>query len=364
MVLGNNPNRQIHQDSPLSNNLKRRQERFISTILSHPSLGALVRTLTWTYQWYWENPYITSANQQKMWAAFLLLTRVEDLDICSFNTEEQLVTPPPLFPTASSVRIGGKMPYLFFRSFLSNPANITSLDIDNPQGFFQLKNGFHESAYPRAHALLPETEGEDGYPLVRHYGPMRGHLRPLFNRFEKLQNLSIRTVGQDDSTDRHYLATREKSRYEEIAAFISSTANTLETLLFEQGIIQEGDLTGTTTFYDPRRVRQVGRPMDKYFLEHIHPILLSTEWKKLKKVSIHGVGGKPRGLNGWRTPQVGFRTWEQYDPVMLEAAEDSLRMSLGEGVHLEWEAEVGRTFYLHEGSNYADRGSLFDIWGF
>jgi hypothetical protein len=189
--------------------------------------------------------------------------------------------------------------------------------------------------YPRAHSLLPETEGEDGYPLVRHYGPMRGHLRPFLNRFEKLQNLSIRTVRQDDSTDPHYLAAREKARYEEIAAFISSTANTFETLLFEQGIIQEGDLTGTTTFYGPSRVHQVGRLMDTYFLEFIRPILLLTEWKNLKKITIRGVGRKPRRLNGWRTPQAGFRTWEQYDPVMLETAENSLRMSLGEGVHLE-----------------------------
>jgi len=99
-----------------------------------------------------------------MWAAFLLLTRVEDLDICSFNTEEHLTTPHSLFPAARTILTGGKMPYLFFRSFLSNPAIITSLDIDNPQGFYQLKDGYNESMYPRAHSLLPETKGEDGYP--------------------------------------------------------------------------------------------------------------------------------------------------------------------------------------------------------
>ena len=189
---------------------------------------------------------------------------------------------------------------------------------------------------------------------------MRGHLRPLLNRFEKLKNLSIRTVGQDDFTDPHYLATREEARYEEIAAFISSTANTFETLLFEQWITK-GDLRGATAFYDPRLVRQVGRPMDKYFLENIHPILLSTEWKKLRKFTIRGVRGKPRGLNEWRTHQVGFRAWDQYDPVMLETAEDILRMSLGEGVHLEWEPEIGKTLFLHKGSTYASHGPLFDI---
>jgi hypothetical protein len=197
------------------------------------------------------------------------------------------------------------------------------------------------------HPLFSETEDEDGYPLLRHDGPMRGHLRPLLNGFENLRRLFIRTVGQDDSTDQYYLASREKARYEEIAMFISSTAGTLETLVFEQGIIQEGDLS-LSTVGDPRRVHQVGRPMDTYFLEFIHPIFLSTEWKKLKKITIRGVGGKPRGLNGWRIPPVGFRTWEQYDPAILETAEHNLRTSLGEGVLLEWEPEVGKTFYLYQ----------------
>jgi hypothetical protein len=337
MVLGNNPNRQIHQDDPLSKILQSRQEGFISAILSRPSLDALVRILTWTYQWHWENPYETDENQQKMWAAFQLLTRVEVLDICSFNTEEHLVTPPPLFPTASTVRIGGKMPYLFFRSFLSNPANIVSLDIDNTQGFFQTWNGYYEgvfySYYPSNISQIPEIEDSDGYPLVRHYGPMQGHLRPLLNRCENIRYLSIRTVGQDDSQSRHFLATREKARYEEIAHFFSSAAGTLETLVFEQGITQEGELSRGCRG-DWRRGHQVGRPMDKYFLECIHPILLSTQWDKLKKITIRGVGGKPRGLNGSRTPRVEFRTWEPDDPVVFEIAEDRLRLALGERVEV------------------------------
>jgi hypothetical protein len=189
--------------------------------------------------------------------------------------------------------------YIFFRSFLSNPSRVTSLNMDNPQGFSQGKDGYCKSLYS-APSILPETENEDGYPLVRHNGLMRGHLHPLLNHFKNLHRLFIRTIGQDDSTDQHYLASREKACYKEIAMFISSTAGTLETLVFEQGIIQEGNLTGRLS--DLRRFHQVGQPMDTYFLEFIHPILLSTKWKKLKKITIHSVGGKPRGLNGWRTP--------------------------------------------------------------
>jgi len=52
LVLGSNPNQQIHPAGPLLNKLKKRQQQFISTTLSQPSLGALVRTFTRTYQWY------------------------------------------------------------------------------------------------------------------------------------------------------------------------------------------------------------------------------------------------------------------------------------------------------------------------
>ena len=235
------------------------------------------------------------------------------------------------------------MPYIFSRSFLSNPSRVTSLDLDNLQGFFQFKDGYCHPAYT-ASSVLPETEDEDGYPLLRHDGPMRGHLRPLINRFENLRRLFIRTIGHDDSTDRYYPASREEARYEEIAMFISSTAGTLETLVFEQGMLQEGELCLSTVGWGSRP-HQVGRPMDTYFLEFIHPILLSTEWKKLKKITIRGVGGKLRRLNGLEIPPVRFGTWEQYDPAILETAEDSLRTSLGEGVLLEWEPEVGKPFY-------------------
>jgi FtsP/CotA-like multicopper oxidase with cupredoxin domain len=102
--------------------------------------------------------------------------------------------------------------------------------------------------------------------------------------------------------------------------------------------------------------------MDKYFLECIHPILLSTQWEKLKKITIRGVGGKSRGLNGSRTPRVEFRTWEPDDPVVFEIAEDRLRLALGERVEVEWDVEVGRTFYLHEGSNYTYLNAAFHAY--
>lgn len=55
--------------------------------------------------------------------------------------ENRLIVPPPLFSSATKIRIGGRMPYALFRAVISNPFNLQNLHIHNPQGRGQSSDG-------------------------------------------------------------------------------------------------------------------------------------------------------------------------------------------------------------------------------
>ncbi|KAF7944370.1 hypothetical protein EAE96_010767 [Botrytis aclada] len=246
--------------SPQHENNVRRQNAFIDTILRLPTLGEFVLSLTWTLY-----PRQCSYQQQrvnhiKMWQAWELLARVRRLDIYSLAGDwrdfidftapafhqgyfaPSAAIPPALFPEATFIRIGGLMPYTYFRVCVSTPSIIVSLDMENLQGLLQPRDLFSvHSRLPqhavedfwRNHTRYKETEDENGIPLLRHCGPMRGHLQPLLGKFVQLKNLKISTAGREVIRDDRWSAITEKARYFEMAKFITSVAPTLITFEFE-----------------------------------------------------------------------------------------------------------------------------------
>lgn len=185
------------------------------------------------------------------------------------------------------------MSYVFFRSMISSPRSVKSLELDNVGGLGQLADG-KPLQWSENHQRPPESDSPNGNPEIRHPGPMRGHLRPTQSQFTNLQHLHIRTVGQDLFEDNNWVPQRDKNRYAELASFIDSVRLTLESLLFEQGL--EPEFTGITTCgrsnlgHGPQK----GRPMDSRFLDEIMPALLRGPWPKLKSATILGVGGQVR----------------------------------------------------------------------
>ena len=79
--------------------------------------------------------------------------------------------------------------------------------------------------------------------------------------------------------------------------------------------------------------------MDTYFLQHILPVICSTEWKKLKRVVIRGVGGRPRTADWSCLPPSSFKTWKQESSIIFENAEDRLKFALG-ATEVLWERAV------------------------
>jgi len=352
MVEGNSPDRDISDE--IYAQLKARQESFVDNIIKPPSRGALVHSLTWTYQsrgYYEGSSYMEIyERRERIWKAFELLDRVERLVICSFMGEDDWLIPSSFFSNAKSIRIGGKMPYAFFRALIASPGKIVSLELDNPQGLAQTNDGMNSRdvygnypLYPLNLVRFRETEDDNHLPLVRHGGPMRGHLRPLVGRFTHLKHLYLRTVGYVDSTESSWSETREKARYGEMADFISSVSSTLTSPTFQQGPKAGRD----------QMPADGPRLMDSYFASHILPCLMKGPWPELKVLSICGIHGQIDETENHREDGRSLELVAEGLDI-LSSAEELLRVALGAKVVLNWMREVGSSFYFLPGSNHND----------
>ncbi|KAF7897906.1 uncharacterized protein EAF01_008872 [Botrytis porri] len=360
----------------------KRQNAFIDTILKLPTLGYFVLTLTWTIY-----PRQCSDNQKcednaKMWEAWKLLFRVKRLDIYSFAADwgdfiylpaqpayEDYLGPsaiitPAVFPEATVIRIGGLMPYNYFRACVSTPSIVASLEMENLQGLLQLRDGcnlsFHvvvcrniDHHFWRNQTRYKETKDESGIPVLRHAGPMRGHLQPLVGKFVRLEHLKISTAGREVSRDVRWSETREKKRYSEMANFIKSVAPKLVTFAFEQGVgleplqkwqLESYDYTSTSS--------QSRRPMDDYFLKYLLPALLEGTWSQLRKFSIQGVCGNVRYETRHLLRYVNFTP---EPPEALESVMYQLRSVMSNSVALTLERETQRVFHTSSFNVYRTR---------
>jgi hypothetical protein len=179
---------------------------------------------------------------------------------------------------------------------ISSPEKVVSLELDNPQGFAQIRDeddddetrDFPDGSYNFVSLL--ETEDENALPVVRYSGPMRGHLRPLIGRFTHLKHLSLHTVGQFHDSEPSWSEARDKARYSEIADFITSVKSTLTSLTFVQGLPERPRAILIT-----RADQWLGRPMNTYFLSYILPCLIQGPWPEPKVLSVRGVGGQMMG---------------------------------------------------------------------
>lgn len=357
--------------SPQHENNVRRQNAFIETILGLPSLGGFVSSLTWTIyprQGTRRNQFV---DHKRMWEAWKLLIKIRRLDLHSlagdwrdfvdfsapidhqcFSVPSAIIT-PAVFPEATSIRIGGLMPYNYFRACVSTPSIIASLEMENLQGLRQPRDGCHlfvhlvlpwnmDDDFWRDHTRYEETDDEDGIPILRHGGPMSGHLQPLFGKFVQLKHLKISTVGHEFCRDVRWSETREKKRYSEIAKFIKSVAPTLINFDFEQGAALE-TIEGWQVEPYKSILTQSRRPMDDYFSEFILPALLGGNWSQLRRLSIRGVCENVR---------IETRRWvENVDftpdiPDMIEYAMHQLRLAMSNSVELTLEREAGRLFRM------------------
>lgn len=337
MVRGDNPDRIMYG---LDETMFHKQQLFIDTIIRRPSYRIYVSSLIWTYIWMDEE---SEADHQRLWKAFQSLVNVTSVDICSMDVQQHYVIPPPLFPSATKIRIGGTMPYALFRAILAFPAKLQSLDIDNVQGLGQASDGIRLD-YVNSLYDVRETEDENLVPITRHPGPMRGHLLPLTGCCTKLRYLRITSVGQDDYPEYRFCEKREKARYTEVANFIESVKPSLERLHLEYGT--EPDRPPPMGIRGAQHWRHhVGRPMDRTFIENILPTLSRGPWPVLISMIIRGIGGTP-------TQTAIRKLYTPEDDAVFIGAEEGLRSALSKDITVFWERENSCSFYLLESSSF------------
>jgi hypothetical protein len=213
-------------------NLTVQQNSFIAAMLKDPSLARHVVSLTWTYHRSLGGQ--SREEEERIWEVFALLDNVKDLDISFFLghftwRHYDAVVPPPVFPRASRIRIGGNASYAIFRAIMSNPSKLIDMELNNLQAFDQSRDGQPMNmvmGLPDA----PETEEEAGWPLLRHTGPVHGHLHPLIGQLSNLQHLHLHIVGQQHPDEPNWPDEREAKQYKEIATLIESVRTNLRTL--------------------------------------------------------------------------------------------------------------------------------------
>ncbi|KAF7935325.1 uncharacterized protein EAE97_008232 [Botrytis byssoidea] len=317
-----------------------------------------------------------------MWEAWKLLIRVERLDIYSlagdwrdfvdfpapgFDEEyfgPSAIIPPAVFLGATSIRIGGLMPYPYFRAFVSTPSIVTSLEMENLQGLLQPKDScllnFHyvlrsgiDDDFWTNHTKYKETEDRHGIPVLRHGGPMIGHLQPLVGKFVQLEHLKISIAGREVSRDVRWSGTREQKRYSEMANFIRSVAPKLVTFTFEQGVgLELLEIWQVESHNNTSILSQSRRPIDDYFFEFILPALLEGTWSELEKFSIQGVCGNVRYETRHLLRDV---TFTPEAPEVLESVMHQLRSVMSNSVEFTFERETQRVFHMASLNVYRTR---------
>ncbi|PVH80062.1 hypothetical protein DL98DRAFT_588842 [Cadophora sp. DSE1049] len=337
-VLAQNPRAELGSRAQTCH---KRQDMFVDALKLHPEHGQRVVRLTWTYFDRWDPVAEEFLNDEPLWVALQVLKAVKYLDFAVLTWQRELVPPPPLFPRAQHIRLLGEMSFAFVRAILlsSDPENFISLDLDNLQDYGEFHGGDFVNLADLS--LIPEHEDDQGNPVVRHPGTMRGHLRRLEGRCRNLRRLSLRSVGNDDHRDAKWSQTIDEARYQEWAAFIHSTRFTLECLTIEQGLEPTQTNIGRCR---PQRIHY-GLPMEDRFIDHLLPTLLTGSFPKLKDLRVYGIGAPPRSEM--------VQAFRPKHPDIRGYVDEKLSAAFGPGVELEVREHATKRFYYHlNGATY------------
>lgn len=274
----------------------------------------------------------------------------------SIRTLRETCPPPPLFTTATSIRLVGQASTHFVAAILENinPANLVSLATINLQEYAdpipplpkdislrQITDRLEVTAHTHA-PLQPLTST---FP-----GPMCGHLRPLTNRCPKLTHLEIRTYAPWEHWEK---ITLDDTRYEEWAHFIRSVRPTLRTLIFEHHRAESSRLWRTNRSH-PFGAR--GRPaLWSLFNAHLLPVIIEAPWPRLRRMELAGFHEitrcfaclNPPDFSQWESPHLTFEvldagrgstnnTWavRETHVALNDEEKTAIRDHLGESVEL------------------------------
>ena len=281
--------------------LAKSQQSFLRTILHHPELGKNVLDFTWTVRSNWDpNGYIPHTTKFKavppdtqIWEVFQQLNNVRDLDLEFLHEgfDETFLREPPnkLFAAATNIRLSRVMYPQVVDSILQSVqlSKLRCLAIDN-----LIDPGHVGPVYPykaggltgAGRDLNQMTESDE----LTFPGTMRSVLPALQGRCTVLDSFYYRKPGLTRSGTFHSRAADEKC-YEKLAAFIVFVRGSLQSLVFEQRKLGPERFGLELGFYTNSLPGQRQRSMDEFFIRHILPALMNSDWSKFREVRILGV---------------------------------------------------------------------------
>ncbi|KAF2137111.1 uncharacterized protein K452DRAFT_302263 [Aplosporella prunicola CBS 121167] len=360
----------MYPETPLDQAIRKRQRSLLATLQTRPGYGEHVRHLAWSiimappgrkngnYQLYEnsidyritirrDDPIDLLVEDSPLWAAFSTMTKVIIIDVFFLRMYRESCPPPPLFPSATSIRLGGQVSRSFVRAILGerDASALRHLDFD---GLSQYANPLPDPPDGLTHAQLMQY-CLDLYPIRESIersaeyagerkntpaGPLSGHMQPyLTRRCTNLTSLRIGTWAPQRSED---LRPHDAARYREYGAFLGSIRPTLRSLFFEQN----GD-----NWVNEQLALQAPedslRPGEQLFTRFIHPVLLEAEWPCLERLEVRGVGVRVKLWPGQYTQE----------PPSLPKSTESIRYKLRSlpGREQGWRVEetdlrIGRDF--------------------
>ncbi|KAK2742771.1 hypothetical protein FQN55_007714 [Onygenales sp. PD_40] len=283
----------------MDENLFRAQEAFVRTIVTHPEYAGYVRDVTWTLlstpvmdgrrELFPQNCY----KDGSLWQVFAQFTNLTFIDMAFLRYPGVKELPLTLFSNARSVRLLGQVAGPIARDILHSldAERLNSLVLDNLQDFGPMSRG-------STFATVKQTAeiGDCISSLCNcspRPGPLRGHLQGL--TFTNLRYLRLRSAGQENINCLKWSPANEEKRYREWAGFIEGVKPILETFIFEQGVLPATSKGHYQSLLCRLRENagatiQDARPMDRRFIDHILPVILSGGWHKLRLMVILGVG--------------------------------------------------------------------------
>lgn len=271
--------------------VRRRQQQFAHTLLSHPEYGKYVRHLkTRLYVPNFDDCYQGMIPEEEFWRAMQLLTHVQSVEVVSRPSSKfvEIISRPStkfancmmvpadplpkvLFQSATSVRLMGRMQFGLAKSILTaiNPAVLKCLCLDMVQ--------VYHVGRPQGE-LVPREMGEDGRTIA--LGATSGLLNSLTGHCTRLQTLKLRKLAEYNTTY-HRHAAMEEASYIEWATFIRSVQNTVEIFTFEH----VGETLGRLIYTDEDRRSR----MNERFRRLILPAIVSGKWPCLTTMEFRGV---------------------------------------------------------------------------
>ena len=281
------------------------------------------------------------------------MSRVDIVDIAfsAYHGVREASSPPPLFPTVRSLRLGGLASRQLIKAFLAStsPERLERLQLNNLLEFAELSGVSPDIPLDTQRRMKPMPRPV-GIP-----GPMRCHLNPFRTKWPNLRELIIDTVGQasaeagDPSVrpDTNWDRSADEERYKELGDFIASNAKSLRRLRFQQGVTNTKYLDGwgqlravrSGPLVPPFRERPGRRLMDARFFAHILPAITRSAWPYLQTMEILGVAGSC-SVDG-DSGQMRVVNYEMDGNIWL-----SVRQAIGSKPQLEMKLYATKPFWL------------------